>query len=239
MIITPQHLSITLLIALALHGGVALWLTLPEPELPVEPPAPPLRVNLLAMVAEQTVETPPAPLPPKPKPKPKPKPEPKPEPEPKPKPEPKPEPEPELKQEPKPEPVPVETLLEPLPEPLPEREPVLQTEPPSIEPVVPPSPLSAEATARYEQLLVAWLEKHKKYPRRAKRLRIEGEAVLRILINRAGETQQVTLEQRTGNRLLDKAALDMAQRANPFPPMPDNDPRPELEFMVPVAFLLR
>jgi len=104
---------------------------------------------------------------------------------------------------------------------------------------VAPPPLDAVATARYEQLLMAWLEKYKKYPRRAKRLRIQGEAVLRILINRAGEAQQVTLEQRTGNRLLDKAALDMAQRANPFPPMPDNDPRQEYEFMVPVAFLLR
>ncbi|MCF6337994.1 MAG: TonB family protein [Gammaproteobacteria bacterium] len=234
MIITPRHLSITLLIALALHGGLALWLTLPKPERPAEPPAPPLRVNLLTMVAEQAVETPPAPLPPKPKPAPKPKPTPKSKPEPKPK------PKPELKQEPKSEPipVPVETPLEPLPELLPEREPVLQTEPPFIEPVVPLSPLDAEATARYEQLLVAWLEKHKKYPRRAKRLRIQGEGVLRILINRVGETQQVTLEQRTGNRLLDKAALDMAQRANPFPPMPDNDPRQEFEFMVPVAFLL-
>jgi protein TonB len=98
--------------------------------------------------------------------------------------------------------------------------------------------LDTVATARYEQLLVAWLEKHKKYPRRAKRLRIEGEGMLRILINRQGQTQQVTLEQPTGNRLLDKAALEMAQRADPFPPMPEKDPRRELEFMVPVAFVL-
>ncbi len=229
MTITPRHLSITLLIALALHGGLALWLTLPESDLPVKPPAAPLRVNLLAVVAERTVDAPtpppePLPLPPPPKPKPKPEPKPKSEP-------PLPEPEPL----PEPVPTPVETPPEP-PPPEPVQQ-VVQT-PPPVEPVAPP-PLDAVATARYEQLLVAWLEKHKKYPRRAKRLRIQGEAVLRILINRDGETQQVTLEQRTGNRLLDKAALDMAQRANPFPPMPDNDPRPELEFMVPVAFLLR
>ena len=233
MTITPQHLGITLLIALALHGGLALWLTLPEPELPTEPPVPPLRVNLLAMVAEHTVAAPtppPEPLPPPPKPKPKPKPELKPEPKPEAKP--KPEPEPELLPEPVLDPIPVETLHEPPPEPVPQPQ-VVQALP-----VVPP-PLDAVATARYEQLLVAWLEKHKEYPRRAKRMRIQGEAVLRILINRSGETQQVTLEQRTGNRLLDKAALDMAQRANPFPPMPDDDPRQDLEFMVPVAFLLR
>ena len=82
------------------------------------------------------------------------------------------------------------------------------------------------------------MQKHKEYPRRAKRLRIEGEGMLRILIDHAGRTQQVTLEQRTGNRLLDKAALAMAQRADPFPPIPENDPRRELEFIVPVAFVL-
>ena len=100
-------------------------------------------------------------------------------------------------------------------------------------------PLDAVATAKYEQLLVAWLEKHKKYPRRAQRLRIEGEGLLRILIDRTGKTQQVTLEQRTGNRLLDKAVLEMAKNASPFPPMPENDPRQRLEFVVPVVFALR
>ncbi|MFV2067341.1 MAG: energy transducer TonB [Pirellulales bacterium] len=98
--------------------------------------------------------------------------------------------------------------------------------------------LDAVATAQYEQLFVAWLRKHKRYPRRAKRLRIEGEGMLRILIDRTGRTQQVSLEQRTGNRLLDQAALEMAQRADPFPPLPENDPRRELEFIVPVAFVL-
>ena len=109
--------------------------------------------------------------------------------------------------------------------------------PVAAQPVAPA--LDAIATARYEQLLVAWLEKHKKYPSRAKRLRIEGEGMLRILIDRSGRTRQVSLEQRTGNRFLDKAALDMARRANPFPPIPNNDPRHELEFIVPVAFVLR
>ncbi len=85
---------------------------------------------------------------------------------------------------------------------------------------------------------MAWLEKHKQYPRRAKRLRIEGEGMLRIRIDRAGRVLQVELEKRTGNRFLDKGALAMAQRADPFPPMPDGDPRAELEFRVPVAFRL-
>ena len=241
MTISAQHLISTLLIALALHAGVILWVTLPDPaaeEPLIEPPPPALQINLLAVVAEQTIEAPePLPTPPQPIPEPILEQIPEPIPEPEPVPEPIPEPEPVPEPVPEPEPI-----SEPLPKPLPE--PVEKPVETPVEPVKeivnePPPPLSAVATARYEELLVAWLEKHKKYPRRAKRMRIQGEVVLRILINRAGQTQKVTLERSAGNRLLDKAALKMAKRANPFPAIPENDPRQSLEFMVPVAFILR
>jgi len=136
----------------------------------------------------------------------------------------KPPPEPKRSTEPEPE------IVEPEPEV------IAQELPPPMEDKM--APLDAASSIRYEKLLVAWLEKHKKYPRRAKRLRIEGEGIVRILIDRRGKTQQVILEQGTGNRILDKEVLAMAQRADPFPSMLENDPRQELEFMVPVAFLL-
>ncbi len=226
------------MIAIALHVGIAMWFSLPSHAPLKEPPALPLRVSLLAAVEKTTVNTSiqesqlepisepvltPTPAP-KPAAKPviqevllEPHPSVKPTPEPQP---PTPHPvnsAPEAEQPSKP----VQEMAHPVPA------------TPSV------APLDVVATARYEQLLVAWLEKHKKYPRRAKRLRIEGKGMLRILIDRTGRTQQVTLEQRTGNRLLDKAALDMAQRADPFPPIPENDPRRELEFIIPVVFALR
>ncbi len=141
-------------------------------------------------------------------------------------------------QEPEPEPEPVQ---EPSPPP---EEVVQQTvatprQSPVQEVAASTKPLSEAAMAEYEQLLVAWLEKHKKYPRRAKRMRIEGEAMVRILIDRDGRVQQVALAQPTGNRLLDRAVIDMAHRASPFPPMPTDDLRPELAFVVPVVFALR
>ena len=260
MTITRLHISVTVLIALALHGGIAMWLTLPTPAPPPEPPLQPFRISLLAAVAETTVnapvaapEPPPEPVveptptpppPPEPEPEPEPKPVPKPEPVPKPKPKPVPKPkaqeappEPEPPEEPIPEPAPPQPV-ESVPEPVETPKPVQKTvPPPSAEPSS--TPLDAVATAKYEQLLVAWLEKHKKYPRRAKRLRIEGEGLLRILIDRTGQIKDVTLEQRTGNRLLDRAALEMARRADPFPPMPAHDPRQALEFIIPVMFTLR
>lgn len=145
----------------------------------------------------------------------------------------------------KPLPPPKKIIQKPLPKPKHSTEPeIIEPEPEVIAQESPApmenkaAPLDAASSIRYEQLLVAWLEKHKKYPRQAKRLRIEGEAIVRILIDRGGKTQQVSLEQGTGNRMLDKAVLVMAQRADPFPPMPEHDPRQKLEFMVPVAFLL-
>lgn len=215
----------TMLIALALHGGVAMWLPLSPPAWhPDEkiPPRPPLRVSLLATVAETTVSAPPVSKPP---PSPEPIPELAPEPEP-------------VAEETAPEPQPVieESYPDPVQDSEPERENVTALISPEETDV---APLDVAATARYEQLLVAWLEKHKKYPRRARRLRIEGEALLRIVIDRQGQTRRVALERQTGNRLLDKAVLDMAKRADPFPPMPQSNPHQEMEFIVPVVFALR
>jgi len=102
-----------------------------------------------------------------------------------------------------------------------------------------PSPENAALRAAYERQLAAWLEKHKYYPRRARRMRIEGEGWLRIRIDRSGRAQDIQVERTTGNRLLDRAALEIARRADPFPVMPEQDSRRELEFIVPVAFVLR
>ncbi|MFV2004869.1 MAG: energy transducer TonB [Gammaproteobacteria bacterium] len=223
MILSQRHMTATLLIAMLLHGATAVWFSLPEPDLPPMP-VQPLRINLLATIAETSVNAateivePPPPVPEKPEPVIQKQPARLPV-------------RPKLVEPPVAEVKPVENMPEP--------EQVTETVPQVTPAEVSPATLDDVATARYEQLLVAWLEKHKKYPGRAKRLRIEGEGILRILIDRTGQTQQVNLAQRTGNRLLDKAALEMAQRANPFPPMPENDPREKLEFMVPVAFMLR
>jgi len=221
MVLSQRHMTATLMIAMLLHGGIALWFSLPEPVLPPMP-AEPLRINLLATIAETTVNAatevveppPPLPVPEKPEP---------------------------VIQKPPVKPKPVEPPVAEVKsvENIPEPEQVAEAAPQVTPAEATPATLDAATTARYEQLLIAWLEKHKKYPGRARRLRIEGEGMLRILIDRTGHTQQVDLAQRTGNRLLDKAALEMAQRADPFPPMPENDPRRKLEFMVPVAFMLR
>ncbi len=229
MSLTRFQMSVAVLIALLLHGGVAVWLEpLKSAPLPEHLP-PPLRISLITPVMEKTATPdPPIPAPPPPEPAVNKIPVPLSELKPVPKP----------RSAPKPEPAVQKVAPEPPPAtPQPVEAPIKNPPPRPVETSA--VPLGEAATAKYEQLLVAWLEKHKKYPRRAKRLRIEGEGILRIVIDRAGRALQIKLEQRTGNRLLDKAALEMARRADPFPPMPENDPRPQLEFVVPVVFMLR
>ncbi len=257
MELTRRHLGVAVLLAVALHGAVLWWYALPSPEPWREPPRErPLHISLLAEVAEVASAL----SPPQPAPRPEMAPE-----APLPTPEPVTDPLPQIS-EPVPPPEPLDSAV---PEPRPVEQPPPPTKPvqevsPSREELTPPvaepveAPLSEpqeaelqeavateapvldhEALARYEELIVAWLEQHKQYPRRARRLRIEGEGLLRIIIDRGGRLQEVALARRTGNRLLDKAALEMARRAAPFPPLPADDPSHQREFVVPVAFVLR
>ncbi len=242
MTLTRLHLSLALLLAAGAHGALIAWLSLPAPPSLPEPEAP-LQLSL-APVAQQTQRAsaptpPPRPRPrPNPEPPPNPQPAPKPLPEPEPIAEPQPLPEPEPESPPQVEEVPPEPTPEPPPEPVTEPPPVSEPPPLAVPTEVAPAP-DSQASIRYEQLLVAWLERHKRYPRRAKRLRIEGEGQLHIVIDRQGKVLQVELSQDFGHRLLNKAALAMVRRADPFPPMPEDDPRARFEFQVPVAFRLQ
>lgn len=98
---------------------------------------------------------------------------------------------------------------------------------------------TGDALRRYEQMLSLWLQKHKLYPEEARRRQIQGEAVLRLRIDRRGNIKYFTLEKQTGTIALDRAVLDMVKRANPVPPVPDDYPAGALlEFLVPVIFTL-
>ncbi len=99
---------------------------------------------------------------------------------------------------------------------------------------------SSEALRRYEQLISAWIQRFKTYPDEARRQKMEGEGAVRIRIDRRGNVQYRIIERRTGYQLLDKAALDMVQAANPVPAVPADYPRQGelLEFVIPVSFKL-
>jgi len=97
---------------------------------------------------------------------------------------------------------------------------------------------SAEIEARYTQTLSLWINRFKIYPEEARQAGIGGTVMLRIRINRQGRILQYYLERPSGHALIDRATSAMVEAANPVPAVPPYypDPRPYLEFLVPIHF---
>lgn len=94
-------------------------------------------------------------------------------------------------------------------------------------------------TTDYLATLQAWLEKHKVYPKRAKRRREEGTAMLYFVMDRKGNVINAELRESSGSKTLDKEVMRMIDRAQPLPKMPAAMTSAQLELVVPVQFYLR
>jgi len=94
-------------------------------------------------------------------------------------------------------------------------------------------------TRDYAATLLAWLERHKEYPRRARLRREEGTVMLYFLVDREGRVLEHRIEQGSGHPVLDAEVLAMIERAQPLPAMPAHMDKPTLELVVPVQFFLR
>lgn len=219
----------------------------PEPELPVDisqfmPPVPelPLTPPDIA-VQEVDLPIPELPLTPPDIPAPEvelPKPEKKKAKEAKPKP-----PKEKPKKEKKPEPAPAPAVAQ-----KPKAEPVQQaaTSAAPVQPApAPAAPSSADvarrtaAEANWQGILLAHLERHKKYPRSARRQHAEGTALLRFRMDRTGQVLSFSLARSAGYDALDEEVLAMIQRAAPLPALPAELPDDTVEIVVPVQFMLR
>lgn len=98
----------------------------------------------------------------------------------------------------------------------------------------------AEMLSRYEQLISRWIQQYKTYPDEARQKGLQGEAIVRIRIDRQGNIRYFVLQKETGHVILDRAVITMLKRANPVPPVPENYPAGALlEFLVPVSFKLQ
>lgn len=95
------------------------------------------------------------------------------------------------------------------------------------------------AKIAYVTRIQAWLESHKRYPRRARLLRQEGTVVLHFVMDREGRLEDYRIRRSSGYELLDHAVRAMIERAQPLPKMPATLPQPRLELVVPVEFILR
>jgi len=95
------------------------------------------------------------------------------------------------------------------------------------------------ARVRYEQVLFAWMNRHKQYPTLAQRRGLEGSGSIRVRIDREGRVLERTVDRSTGEAMLDQAALDMVRRANPFPAVPPEYAGDGFEFVAPIQYRLR
>ena len=74
------------------------------------------------------------------------------------------------------------------------------------------------------------------YPRAARLAGQEGRAIVRFVIDRSGKVLSIRLEQGSGHNVLDREAVEMIERADPFPVMPAEMIASELELRVPIVF---
>lgn len=94
-------------------------------------------------------------------------------------------------------------------------------------------------TTSYTAVLQSWLEKHKKYPRRARRRGQEGVVLLYFKMDSDGNVLSYTIKESSGYSQLDDEVEAMIKRAQPLPPIPEEMGKEILELIVPVQFNLR
>ncbi len=92
--------------------------------------------------------------------------------------------------------------------------------------------------ADYGALLSNWLNKHKRYPRRARMRGQEGTARLLLRLDQDGALLEYRIEATSGHRLLDHEILDMIERAKPLPKPPEEIGSRGLVYSIPVVFSL-
>jgi protein TonB len=90
--------------------------------------------------------------------------------------------------------------------------------------------------AKWQSRVLAWLNRHKRYPRGARSRREEGVVSVSFAINASGDVISARVARSSGNSELDEAALDMLRRASPVPAPPPGVGR---NIAVPVQFNLR
>jgi len=94
-------------------------------------------------------------------------------------------------------------------------------------------------TRDYAATLLAWLERHKEYPRSARLRRQEGTVMLYFVVDREGRVLAHRIDKGSGYPALDAGVLAKIERAQPLPAMPAHMDKPTLELVVPVQFFLR
>lgn len=96
-----------------------------------------------------------------------------------------------------------------------------------------------EIVKRYTQEISLLVEQHKNYPAEIIKQGLEGKTLVRIRINRGGHIVYSAIEVSSGNETIDQMALAMVKDTGAMPPFPDTYHEDEIEFLLPVSFILQ
>lgn len=100
-------------------------------------------------------------------------------------------------------------------------------------------PRAKKKAADYYSLLMAHLQRNKRYPSEAKKARQQGIVTVRFSIDRSGTVTASSIKKSSGHALLDQATLDLMQRVSPLPPIPREMGRESLTIALPIDYALR
>lgn len=93
--------------------------------------------------------------------------------------------------------------------------------------------------SNYLGKVISRLHRQKRYPKDARRKKIQGTAVVAFVINANGSIGNLRIRRSAGHAMLDQAVLSMVRRAAPFPPIPAKSGKKRMPISVPVKFAVR
>lgn len=115
---------------------------------------------------------------------------------------------------------------------------VPETSAPRSIPAPPANRAAINVAANWQAIVMAHLEKHRRYPAAARARGQQGVAQVAFRMNRRGQVLTVRISRTSGSATLDRAAIDTVKRAQPLPAIPDDMPD-ELDLAVEVEFFTR
>jgi periplasmic protein TonB len=110
-----------------------------------------------------------------------------------------------------------------------------------LPPPEPPKPSEDDINAargQYGGILGRAIAKHKSYPKIAQMRGWQGEVLLDLKLDGAGNVLSATIKESSGHESLDNQALEMVRKASPFPAPPEALRGRSFNITVPVSFKL-
>lgn len=99
-----------------------------------------------------------------------------------------------------------------------------------------PSKSSATALPRWTSKISVLLERNKRYPEAARARKERGVVLVSFSIDREGRLLGGEIKRSSGSSILDREALGMLNRAQPFPPVPEGVSGSKISLTVPIRF---